>query len=284
MLPDAPPVISVKGRSDLLDRPAVAVVGARNASIAGRRYARTLARELGEAGFAVVSGLARGIDTAAHVGRPGNRHPRGAGGRHRRRLSAGERGSPVRDFRTWPSGRGTEDRQASPGQALPHPEPAHFGPVARRRRGRGGVAVRLPDHRPLRARAGPRGIRRAGLAPRSALPRLQRAHSGRRRPRPIRERYRVRARPHDAIPPTPAAGPPAAGTPAPTPRGDAGSGRRTTRRLARPGGGRAESDSGDGRRAPPPLPFDSPGAFDHFARTRSGGSPASAPRKQGFPL
>ena len=68
MLPDAPPVISVKGRSDLLDRPAVAVVGARNASIAGRRYARTLARELGEAGFAVVSGLARGIDTAAHVG------------------------------------------------------------------------------------------------------------------------------------------------------------------------------------------------------------------------
>lgn len=68
MLPDAPPVISVKGRGDLLDRPAVAVVGARNASTAGRQYARTLARELGEADFAVVSGLARGIDTAAHVG------------------------------------------------------------------------------------------------------------------------------------------------------------------------------------------------------------------------
>ena len=59
VLPDAPPVISVKGRGDLFDRPAVAIVGARNASIAGKRYARTLARELGEAGFAVVSGLAR---------------------------------------------------------------------------------------------------------------------------------------------------------------------------------------------------------------------------------
>ena len=68
VLPDAPPVISVKGRGDLFDRPAVAIVGARNASIAGKRYARTLARELGEAGFAVVSGLARGIDAAAHAG------------------------------------------------------------------------------------------------------------------------------------------------------------------------------------------------------------------------
>ena len=68
VLPDAPPVISVKGRGDLFDRPAVAIVGARNASIAGKRYARTLARELGEAGFAVVSGLARGIDATAHAG------------------------------------------------------------------------------------------------------------------------------------------------------------------------------------------------------------------------
>ncbi len=68
ILPDAPPVICVKGRRGLPDRPAVAVVGARNASGAGHRYARMLAAELGEAGFAVVSGLARGIDTAAHTG------------------------------------------------------------------------------------------------------------------------------------------------------------------------------------------------------------------------
>ena len=67
-LPDAPPLISIMGNLELLRRPTVAVVGARNASSAGVRFARTLSAELGEAGFAVVSGLARGIDTAAHTG------------------------------------------------------------------------------------------------------------------------------------------------------------------------------------------------------------------------
>ena len=67
-LPDAPPLISIMGNTELLRRPTVAMVGARNASGAGVRFARTLAAELGEAGFAVVSGLARGIDTAAHTG------------------------------------------------------------------------------------------------------------------------------------------------------------------------------------------------------------------------
>jgi DNA processing protein len=65
---DAPPLLAVRGKCDLLVRPAVAVVGARNASMAGMRFARSLARGLGEAGFAVVSGLARGIDSAAHRG------------------------------------------------------------------------------------------------------------------------------------------------------------------------------------------------------------------------
>ncbi len=65
---DAPPVISVLGRIDLLPRPLVAVVGARNASANGRFLAETLARQLGELGWVVVSGLARGIDAAAHQG------------------------------------------------------------------------------------------------------------------------------------------------------------------------------------------------------------------------
>ncbi|MCJ8190153.1 DNA-processing protein DprA [Sphingomicrobium aestuariivivum] len=64
----APPVITVKGRSDLLDRPAIAMVGARNASAAACRFARQLAHDLGGAGQVVVSGLARGIDSAAHDG------------------------------------------------------------------------------------------------------------------------------------------------------------------------------------------------------------------------
>jgi DNA processing protein len=64
----APPAIIVKGHLSLLDKPAVAVVGARNASAAACRFARDLARQLGKAGTAVVSGLARGIESAAHDG------------------------------------------------------------------------------------------------------------------------------------------------------------------------------------------------------------------------
>ncbi|MEX2643126.1 MAG: DNA-processing protein DprA [Acetobacterales bacterium] len=65
---DAPPLISVRGDPSMLSRPSVGVVGARNASVSGRRLARTIAGGLGEAGFVVASGMARGIDTAAHEG------------------------------------------------------------------------------------------------------------------------------------------------------------------------------------------------------------------------
>ncbi len=65
-LDDAPPLLAVRGVTTLLQRPMVAIVGARNASAAGRTFAQKLARELGAAGWVVASGLARGIDTAAH--------------------------------------------------------------------------------------------------------------------------------------------------------------------------------------------------------------------------
>jgi DNA processing protein len=65
---DAPPLLAVRGDSTLLSRPAIAVVGARNASANGRRLARELAGELGRHGYLVASGLARGIDAAAHLG------------------------------------------------------------------------------------------------------------------------------------------------------------------------------------------------------------------------
>lgn len=64
----APPVLSILGRAELLDAPTVALVGARNASANGRLMAETMARELGQLGWVVVSGLARGIDSAAHRG------------------------------------------------------------------------------------------------------------------------------------------------------------------------------------------------------------------------
>lgn len=65
---DPPPVLSSIGSLSLAGRPVVAVVGARNASASGRRIARDMARSLGEAGVVVASGLARGIDAAAHDG------------------------------------------------------------------------------------------------------------------------------------------------------------------------------------------------------------------------
>ena len=67
-LETAPPALIVKGHLSLLEKPAIAMVGARNASAAACRFARGLAQQLGEAGVTVVSGLARGIDTAAHDG------------------------------------------------------------------------------------------------------------------------------------------------------------------------------------------------------------------------
>jgi DNA processing protein len=67
-LTDAPAVLSVLGRPDFLVQSTIAIVGARNASANGVRFAETLARDLGGAGFIVVSGLARGLDAAAHRG------------------------------------------------------------------------------------------------------------------------------------------------------------------------------------------------------------------------
>ena len=63
---DAPPILWALGDTRLLDRPMLAMVGTRNASSLGSRMARKLAGELSEAGFVIVSGLARGIDALAH--------------------------------------------------------------------------------------------------------------------------------------------------------------------------------------------------------------------------
>ena len=67
-LETAPPALIARGDLSLLNRQAIAIVGARNASAAACRYARQLAFDLGAAGAIIVSGLARGIDSAAHDG------------------------------------------------------------------------------------------------------------------------------------------------------------------------------------------------------------------------
>lgn len=67
----APACLIVRGNKELIKKPMVAIVGARNASAAACRFARTLSYDLKERGFTVVSGLARGIDTAVHMGAGG---------------------------------------------------------------------------------------------------------------------------------------------------------------------------------------------------------------------
>jgi DNA processing protein len=63
---DAPPLIALRGKASLLSQPLVAIVGSRNASAAGMKFAQGLAHDLCAAGYGIVSGLARGIDAAAH--------------------------------------------------------------------------------------------------------------------------------------------------------------------------------------------------------------------------
>jgi DNA processing protein len=67
-LENAPPLLTAKGNLSLLERSMIAIVGARNASAAACRFARSLAHDLGREDVTVVSGLARGIDSAAHDG------------------------------------------------------------------------------------------------------------------------------------------------------------------------------------------------------------------------
>jgi DNA processing protein len=62
----APPLLTIRGNVACLTRPVVAIVGSRNASIAGRKFAMQLAAGLGERGYVIASGLARGIDASAH--------------------------------------------------------------------------------------------------------------------------------------------------------------------------------------------------------------------------
>lgn len=65
---DAPPLLCIRGRIELLQNPILGIVGARNASLNGRHFATRLAKELGHAGYSIASGLARGIDGAVHEG------------------------------------------------------------------------------------------------------------------------------------------------------------------------------------------------------------------------
>ena len=131
LIEDAPPVIAVLGSLDALSARCVAIVGGRNASANGQRVAEGLARELAEAGFTVVSGLARGVDAAAHRGalRAGRTVAAIAGGLDQpyppEHAGLQARSRPGR------GGRRGAARHGPPGPAFPTAQPDHRRPRAR---------------------------------------------------------------------------------------------------------------------------------------------------------
>src|SRR5262249_26152437 len=147
---------------------------------AGLRFAERLARDLGGVGFAVVSGLARGIDAAAHRASLATGTIAVLAGGHdhvypHEHVELADailaQGALVSEM---PLGPGAPARPLPRRASLSPPQPAHFRAVRRHRGGGSGQTLGLVDHRALRARAGPRGVRGAGLAARPARGRNER--------------------------------------------------------------------------------------------------------------
>ena len=163
-LPDAPPVLAAIGDLRLLARPTLAIVGARDASLAGRQFAGELARALGTAGFVVASGLARGIDTAAHeaalatgtiailAGGIDQIYPPQNAGLQEAIASGGVAACRI------------VARRPACRQGVPAPQSDRRRPVRRGGGDRSSRKIGIPDHRPSRCGAGSRGVCRPWLA------------------------------------------------------------------------------------------------------------------------
>ncbi len=193
---DPPPVLWTRGRLDVLSAPAVAIVGSRAASPYGLAVASQLAADLAARGLVIVSGLARGVDSAAHRG------ALSAGGATVAVLGSGvdvvyppEHASLAGDI---DAGRRRDQRTGarhpSATVVLPAAQPDHQRTVARCRRHRGEREERVADHRAMRARPGPRRPRGSRQRPDRPEPRRPRAPARRGKDRGVRGRYPGRAR------------------------------------------------------------------------------------------
>ena len=175
---DPPPLLYARGRVELLQRAALAIVGSRNATQQGSDNAEAFARALSDAGLTIVSGLALGIDAAAHrgglAGERARRSPCSAPAsmwsiraqRRARRTRSPTRGLLISEF---PLG------TPALGAQFPAAQSPHQRPGARLPGGRSRARLRLADHRARRRRAGARGVRRSGLDPFAARQGLPRA-------------------------------------------------------------------------------------------------------------
>ena len=165
-----PPILYVRGSLAGCASGGVAVVGARKASLYGLKVARGLGRDLARAGISLVSGLARGIDAAAHTGALDE------GGHSVGVLGCGLNVPYPRDNLRLASElakQGARDQRVSPGhpagrRQLPGAQPHYLGPEPGGGGGGGGHEERLSDNRPPCPGPGPGGVRgaRAGGHPR----------------------------------------------------------------------------------------------------------------------
>ena len=176
-LETAPPVISARGGIGLLDRPAVAIVGARNVSAAGARFARRLATDLAAEEMEVASGLARGIDAAAHQGAmAGGTIAVVAGGLDI--VYPPENAGLMSEIaKKGPDHRRTKARHRATGPPFPAPQPHHRRAGGGDTGGEGRAEIGIADHGTGGCRSWPRGHGGARLAARSTGARLQPADS-----------------------------------------------------------------------------------------------------------
>jgi DNA processing protein len=182
-LDDAPPLLGVRGAREVLMRPMIAIVGSRNASGAGLKFSGTLARDLGNGGFVIASGLARGIDQAAHrasietgtVAVLAGGHDKVYPPEHEDLLGAIIAGGGAA-ISEMPLGHAPRARDFPRRNRLI--SGVALGVVVVEAAHRSGsliTARMLADHRAHGRRTGPRGVRRPRLAARSARRRHQRA-------------------------------------------------------------------------------------------------------------
>ena len=166
-LDPAPPWLYAVGDRDLLDYPAIAIVGSRNPTPAGAETARAFAAALARAGLVIVSGLARGIDAAAHEGALAADGMTVAvcGTGLDRVYPAANQDLARRDRRSRAAAVRVRTRHPAGARQFSAPQPHHRRPVYGHAGGRGRARFGLADHRAPGAWRRARGVRPARLDP-----------------------------------------------------------------------------------------------------------------------
>ncbi len=177
------PLLGVSGAHETEMRPMIGIVGSRNASGVGLKFAQSIARDLADAGFVIGSGLARGIDQAAH---------RASLGVARLPCSRADTTASIRPNMKVCSPRSSMRaavRSRKCRSAIAPAQPPDLRNCARHSDRRGRPPFRVAHHRALRQRTGSRGVRRPRLTARPPCRRDQRPHQAGRDAHDLRHRH-----------------------------------------------------------------------------------------------